>query len=164
MKFILALCLTLLSTTAYMHAGGPQGRTFGFGLIAGEPYGGTVKFWSGSSTAVAIGVGGSYYGSLRVGGDYLWHFDAFNSSQFNLYAGPGVVLGFGTFHNGWWYTNDRWVRASGDVGVAIRGVVGVDFSPRNSAIEMFVEAGPLVNLSPGSFSAFDFAIGARYYP
>ncbi len=164
MKTLISFTFVILCCTSLIAAGGPQGRTFGFGLIAGEPYGGTAKLWTGSTTALAFGVGGSYYGSLRVGVDYLWHFDAFNSSQFNLYAGPGLVLGFGNFHNGWWYKSDRWSRSSGESGIAFRGVVGVDFIPRNSAFEMFVEAGPLLNISPGSFSAFDFAVGMRYYP
>ncbi len=164
MSMLRSIGLILLCSTTVVFAGGPRGKTFGFGLVAGDPLGATAKFWNSSTTAFALGVGGSYYGSLRVGGDYLWHFNAFNSSQVNLYAGPGVVLGFGTFHDGWWYEHGKWVRSSGDVGIAVRGVMGIDFMPRNSSIELFMEAGPLINISPGSFSAFDFAIGIRFYP
>ncbi len=164
MNTIGSFTIILLCSSYFAFASGPHGKNFGFGLVVGEPLGATGKFWNSSTTAFAVGIGGSYYGSVRLGLDYLWHFNAFNSSQVNLYAGPGIVFGFGGLHDGWWYAHHKWVRASGDVGVGIRGVMGVNFIPRNTSVELFIEAGPLINISPGTFNAFDFAAGVRYYP
>ncbi len=164
MKKLIVLCLIIIGSAQITFAQGPEGRSFGLGVVLGEPYGATSKIWTTNTNAFAISVGGSYYGALRIGMDYLWHFNSFNSSQWNFYAGPGLVLGFGSLHDGWWYSHDRWIRQDASMGVAVRGVFGVDFMPRNSPIEFFMEAGPLINVSPGSFSAVDFAFGVRVYP
>lgn len=160
----IALLVALVSGAA---AQGPGGKTFGFGLIIGEPLGGTVKFWTNKENAFTVSLGGSYFGSPRLQGDYLWHFDAFNSSVVKLYAGPGVGIGFGREGYGWINRRGRnyfYYRDDAGIGVAARAMFGLNIIPRKTPLEIFVEAGPNIGLIPNFGTAFDAAIGVRFYP
>lgn len=163
-----AMAVSLLfAATVSLSAQGPRNRDFGFGIILGEPTGGTVKFWLNRENAITASLGASYFGSPRIGADYLWHFDAFSSSIVKLYAGPGVAIGFGE-GKGFWYKEkgkDRFfVRESGETGFAFRGIFGVNIVPNNTPLEIFFELGPLVGFTPDFGSAFDAAVGVRFYP
>jgi len=150
-----------------LYANGPMGRTFGFGLVFGDPLGGTMKFWFNGNNALAISLGEDYFGSPRIGAYYLWHFDAFRSSIVNLYAGPGVAIGLGHGQGYLWYRvdHDTWVYRSGsEAGIAVRGIVGVNVVPRDAPIEIFFELGPLIGLTPLYGMGFDAALGIRFYP
>src|SRR5579872_1137096 len=91
--FTLAVCLLFIPSL--LRAQGPEGKSFGFGLILGEPLGGTVKFWTSYDNAFVGDIGASYFGSPRIQADYLWHFDPFHSHIVKMYAGPGLAIGFG---------------------------------------------------------------------
>ena len=147
-------------------AQGPRGRTFGFGIILGDPTGGTIKFWFNNENALAASIGGSYFGAPRIGADYLWHFDAFNSAIVKMYAGPGVAIGVGE-GNGYWYKHDEgkfFFRRTGETGIAIRGIFGINIIPRRTPIEIFLEVGPLIGITPAFGTAIDVGIGIRFYP
>ena len=162
--FILAIVL-VFSLTAQAQAQSPQGRDFGFGITLGDPTGITGKFWTGGVNAFAISVGSSYYGNIRLTGDYLWHFNAFNSKVVNLYAGPGLVLGFG-HGNEWFYKRDDdkfWDRDD-DIGVAGRAIFGINVVPRRTPLEFFLEVGVLVGVIPGFGTHGEAALGVRFYP
>ena len=126
------------------------------------PLGATLKFWTQRDNAFVVDVGSSYFGTPRIGVDYLWHFNAFRSQVANLYAGPGGVIGFGEGH-GIWYKG-HYLRAGGDVGIGARGVVGVNFVPRDTPIETFFEIGVLLALAPEFDSGVDVGLGIRFYP
>jgi hypothetical protein len=140
----------------------PQRKDFGFGIIFGDPTGGTLKFWTNSQNAFVIDVGTSFFGKPRIGVDYLWHFDAFNSDIAYLYAGPGGAIGFGE-GDGFWYKG-RFHRTGNEIGLGVRGVFGVNVIPRNTPLEVFFEIGALLGLVPDFGSAVDAAIGMRFYP
>ena len=127
----------------------PEGRDFGFGLVFVEPLGGTVKYWTKPDEAIVGTIGSSRFGDPRLGVDYAWHFNAFRSDVVNLYAAPGMVFGLGR---------------SPDDEVGIRGVLGVNVVPRSSPMEMFLEMGPLFELTPGRGTSFDLGLGLRFYP
>jgi hypothetical protein len=144
----------------------PQNRDFGFGLILGDPTGGTIKYWTSRENAIDAYIGGSYFGSVRIGADYLWHFNAFNSSVVNLYAGPGITLGFGS-GSYFLYKKDKgkfYNRDEGGTGIGIRGVIGINIIPKKTPIEIFVELGPMIGIIPDFGTALDAAIGIRFYP
>jgi len=163
-KSLLVLILLLYASTS-AKAQRPDGGSFGFGLIVGEPLGATVKIWTSSTTALVGDLGASYFGSPRFDGDYIWHFNAFHSSVANLYAGPGIVVGFGNEEVGVFYTpKGRYIRTEGSSGIGVRAIFGVDIMPRNTPLEFFFEAGPLIAISPGYGTAFDIALGLRFYP
>lgn len=163
-KIILLFVIVLTFTTLF--AQGPKGKDFGFGLSIGDPTGIAAKYWLNRENALAFSLGSSYFGALRVGGDYLWHFDVFNSNVVKMYAGPGAIIGFGDGNN--WRGRDDddyyvW-DDDDDFGLGARAVVGLNFIPRRTPIEIFAEVGVLVGLIPAFGTSVDGAIGIRFYP
>ncbi len=132
----------------------------------GDPLGLTIKIWTSNENAFDFYLGSSYFGNIRVGGDYLWHFDAFNSNMVKMYAGIGGVVGFGTGH-GIWYKENKdkfYYWDDNSMGIGARAILGINFIPRRTPLEIFVEFGPLVGLSPNYGVNMDGAIGIRFYP
>ncbi len=158
-KYLLGI-LFVATVTYNLFAQSPGRKNLGFGIILGEPTGVTVKYWTDFDNAFVFGLGSSYFGSPRLDADYLWHFNAFNSDMANLYAGPGLALGFGEGHGFW----DKTFRANSGTALGIRGVFGVDVLPRRTPLEIFGEIGVLVGLTPDFGSGIDGAIGIRFYP
>jgi hypothetical protein len=146
-----------------LNAQSPNGKNFGFGIVLGDPTGVTIKYWTQSTNAFVFDLGASYFGSPRIGVDYLWHFNAFNSSEVKLYAGPGAVLGIGE-GDGFWYKDKEGFLHRDDSGIGVRGVFGINFIPRTTPLEIFVELGTLVGLAPDFGAAVDAALGFRFYP
>jgi hypothetical protein len=140
----------------------PEGNRFGFGIILGDPTGGTAKLWVSRDNALAFHLGSSFFGSPRIGVDYLWHFDAFDSDIVNLYAGPGGVIGFGE-GDGFWYKK-KFIRTGNEVGIGGRAMFGINVVPLRTPLEIFVELGVLMAIVPDFGSAADAAIGVRFYP
>lgn len=156
--------LFLLMSVSESKSFAPQGRDFGLGLMAGEPSGLTAKIWTYNDRAFALSLGSSYLGSIRVGVDYLWHFNAFNSKVVNMYAGPGVAIGIGE-SGGWWYSNRNktWYKENDDLGFGVRGLVGINIVPRTAPLEFFVEVGLMLGLPSPLRTNFEGALGFRYY-
>ncbi len=150
--------LTLGSTEC--RAQGPDGRSFGFGLVLFDPLGATVKVWTNPVNAFVFDIGASDFGPTRLDADYLWHFDAFQSRIVKLYAGPGLVLAFG---NGNGPFGRREFDGESNVGIAARVMFGLNIIPARTPLEIFFEMGPLIGLSPGGVG-FDIAAGIRFYP
>jgi hypothetical protein len=167
MKFILLILIVyavIFISSSYAQS--PEGKNFGFGLMVGDPTGLTIKFWTQRSSAIVIDVGGSYFGSPRIGIDYLWHFNAFRSNVTKLYAGFGGALGIGE-GKGLYYSNNEgrfYFRTHNGLGTGARGVIGVNFIPQSAPLEIFLELGMLVGLTPSFGSAFDSGLGIRFYP
>jgi hypothetical protein len=162
------LSLFLIISASNLFAQGPRGNSFGFGLILGDPTGATIKYWTNNENAFTASIGSSYFGNIRLGGDYLWHFDAFNSRVVKMYAGPGIVLGFGQSHGGFWWgdKHDKFYYwdDTHSVGFAGRVVFGINIIPKRSPIEIFFELGPLIGISPAFGVNLDAAAGIRFYP
>ncbi|HSD63677.1 MAG TPA: hypothetical protein VLB50_07755 [Ignavibacteriaceae bacterium] len=160
--FVLIILVMVTCKFSQAQSFSPYGKQFGFGIMVGDPLGATLKFWTHDSHAFVVDVGASYFGSPRIGVDYLWHFNAFKSRIANLYAGPGGAIGVGE-GNGFWYKG-HYVRASGTVGIGARGVVGVNLVPEDTPIEVFFELGVLLALAPDFDSGIDVGLGIRFYP
>jgi len=163
-KFLILAIIIMLISATESKPNAPQGKNFGVGIILGEPTGLTIKLWSQPNEAFAFSVANSYLGNLRLGMDYLWHFNAFNSNVVNLYAGPGVAIGIGD-NGGWLYTNDNktWYKEKDDIGLGVRIVFGMNIVPRNSPLEFFGEMGYMLGFLPGNYSNVEGALGIRYY-
>jgi hypothetical protein len=148
-------------------ATGPGSKNFGIGLVLGDPSGVTAKFWQDQRHAIVVDVGNSYYGSPRIDGSYLWHYDAFSSRMVDLHLAAGGVVGFGGFRSWFYYGKDRWSDSKysySGVAVGARGAVGINIIPRSTPLEIFVELGAVLSISPGLFTIGEGSIGARYYP
>lgn len=139
---------------------------WGFGIQLGDPTGITVKKFTRANNALNFSLGSSYFGELRLGTDYLWHFNAFNSNIIIMHAGFGGVLGFGDGSSAIFDDDnpDRFYVRDNEVGIGVRGLVGLDIYPRSSPFEIFFEFGPLIGLTPNAGAAIDLALGFRFYP
>ena len=162
----LFLLIVLVTNIISVYANGPRGKSFGFGLVLGDPVGLTAKLWTSNENAFDFYLGNSYFGNLRLGADYLWHFDAFNSSVVKMYAGPGIAVGFGR-GEGIWYKqgkNKFYYWDDGETGIAARVIFGLNIIPRRTPLEIFLEAGPLIGIVPNMGVNMDAAVGIRFYP
>ncbi|MDP4199851.1 MAG: hypothetical protein Q8922_11795 [Bacteroidota bacterium] len=158
----IALMLLLTGTAS---AQGPEGKSFGFGLIIGSPLGGTIKGWLSPENALVADIGASYFGDPRIQADYLWHFDVFHSRIVKMYAGPGLAIGFGNEITGFrWHREDVIVDNTTTVGFGMRAIFGLNVIPSRTPLEIFAEVGPLIAFSPGFGVGLDGAIGIRFYP
>jgi len=134
----------------------------GIGIIIGEPTGISTKVWTSHETAFDIGLGWSMHGDrmnnlyyngtsrVHIHVDYLWHsFEAIHSSErYPLYFGLGGRLNSSS---------------GNDLSLAIRGVLGIAWLPRETPIDIFLEFVPMIQLTSSVSSGLEAAIGARYY-
>lgn len=156
---VIALCLLLAVQGSYA-----QERTFGLGVIIGEPTGISAKLWTSNYTAFDFGLGWSMggdrigkYGGYYDGGsrvhfhmDYLWHsFEAIHSTdRFPLYYGVGGRINTGAGYNS---------------SLAVRGVLGIAWMPRETPIDVFLEVAPSLQFTSSTGFGIDAGIGARYF-
>jgi hypothetical protein len=156
---ITTLCLFLLVQASFA-----QERGLGLGVILGEPTGFSAKLWTSPVNALDFGLGlsiggdrigkynGSYDGGTRMHFhmDYLWHsFDAiYTDIRLPVYYGFG-----GRFNSGAGYNSS----------LAIRGVFGVAWLPREAPFEMFVELVPTLQFTSPAGFGMEAGVGARYY-
>ncbi len=157
---IIALCVFFSVQTS-----NAQERKFGLGVIIGEPTGISAKLWTSNNNAFAFGLGwsmggdrfgrwhdGYYKGGSRVHihMDYLWHaFGVIHSTErFPLYYGIGGRINSGAGYNS---------------SVAVRGVFGIAWLPRETPIDIFLELVPSLQLTSSTGFGIDASLGSRYY-
>ncbi len=127
---------------------------FGAGLIAGEPTGGSAKYWFTDKLAIdgAFGWSAHEHTDLYLHSDILWHnFDLIPVSQgaMPVYFGAGGLLRF---------------RNSGeDDQFGIRAPVGVSYLFDKAPVEIFAEIGPALDLTPAVRGEVTGGIGFRYW-
>jgi hypothetical protein len=127
-----------------------QDKGFGAGIMAGSPTGLNGKLWVSQENAVDIGLAWSFAdeGYLHIHGDYLWHFPhVIESSQpLLLYAGLGGRLGLGD---------------DARIGVRIPG--GIEWWPRSTPLDVFLELAPILDLTPKTEFSFNGVVGVRFF-
>jgi hypothetical protein len=159
MKTSLMACLTALmiagsviSTTVHAQGGSPD-QGFGAGAIFGEPTGVSLKYWIDRRSAVDAIVGSSFEGesNLYLQSQYLYHwFDIIDPGRDRvaLYAGGGVRY--------------QWIDNRSDR-FGIRAVGGIAYLLDNVPVDIFLELGPVFDLTPDRKVRFGGGIGARYW-
>ena len=125
----------------------------GLGLILGEPTGISVKTWLTRTTAFDLAAAWSFEdeGSFDVHGDYLVHnYEVFkmNRGALPLYYGLG-----GRVRDG------RTI----DPNVGIRLPVGIEYLFPDATFDLFLEAVPVLDLTPSTRLDLNASIGARYF-
>jgi hypothetical protein len=141
-----------------------QERAFGLGVMLGEPSGFSAKYWTSSDNAFDFGLGwslggdrigrfdGNYVGGRRIHIhiDYLWHaFEIIPADvRLPIYYGVG-----GRFNDGAGY----------DGSLAIRGVFGLAWLPREAPVDVFLEIVPSIQFTSPKGFAMEAGIGARYF-
>lgn len=149
---------TLLATNANPGAsgaslGGLAGK-FGAGLTVGEPIGPSLKYFFCDSLAVDGAFGWSLHDhtDFYMQSDLLWHnFDLIPVSQGRaaVYLGGGGLL--------------RLRNSGEDDQFGIRAPVGVSYLFDNAPVDIFVEIGPALDLTPGVRGEVTGGIGFRYW-
>lgn len=137
----------------------------GFGLMFGEPNAITLKSRSGGSNDWIFNLGlKSHYGNVRFDGIYTFNFpSAFNSRDFELYAGVGAVIALGDGNGIFYNDDDKHHRGNDGIGIGAKGLMGINFKP-SKKFEIFLELGPLIGLTNGVGANMEGAIGFRFYP
>lgn len=139
-------------------------KTFGFGLIIGEPIGLTAKYYLSESTALDFALG--EYDRFRedddlgVHIDFLWHPVVIGTADpfvIPLYIGlGGRIVG----------DDDDGLRDDDDIDLGIRAPLGVALDFNRVPIDVFFELAIVIDLiddDDDDSVDLDAAFGVRYY-
>jgi len=141
---IFIICCVFTIGSAYAQ------KSFGLGIILGEPTGLSAKLWTGGSNAFDFGVAWSFGGSghLLVQADYVWH------SSLTKASSGGLALYYGI--GGRVIFSDK-----PDVGLRIP--VGLDYVFSSAPIDIFVEVVPIMDFIPDTDFEINGGIGIRFW-
>ena len=144
-----ALMLIILGCLAGLSFG--QNGDIGLGIILGEPTGFSAKLWTGKTTAFDAGAAWSFVsgGFFQVHGDFLFHnFDLFQveTGKLALYYGFGGRVKFADITI-----------------VSVRVPIGISYQFEKTAIELFLEVVPMLDLVPATEVGIGGGAGFRYF-
>ena len=149
---IIFLSVTMTGLTpgsAHAQPGTETGGTFGLGAMLGEPSGVSVKIWNNQRSAFGIGAAWSLTGdeeSLYMNADYLIHDWFTDTENLAFYYGLGGRIIF-----------------TDDPNIGVRVPLGLNFVFDEIPFDLFVEAAPILDVSPDVELAGNGAAGIRYY-
>jgi hypothetical protein len=141
-------------------AGRPSEKgTLGLGLIFGEPTGVTVKMYLQDDRAIQGAFGASFYADAwQAHAEYVlhpWILQDRDTFVLPAYLGPGMR--FMRYNNG----------RNGDAtyAIGIRAVIGLLFDFKNVPLDVFVEAGGVLeyDFTEGFGPGLNVGAGIRYY-
>src|SRR5690554_3421887 len=148
--FATALIIILKPDNALAQANTGNGGNFGIGVMIGEPTGISIKSWQNSSSAFALGAAWSLAGNeaLHLHGDYLRHvwFRNVDHGGLAFYFGLGARVIF-----------------DNDAELGMRVPLGLNYVFEDAPFDLFVEAVPIMNLTPSTDLAGNGAAGIRFY-
>lgn len=148
---VITLFTGLNPDSAKAQANPEGGQNFGIGLMLGEPTGISVKSWNGDRTAFGIGAAWSLSGrneAIHLHADYLVHswFSGVDRGRLAFYYGIGGRIIF-----------------ADDATAGVRIPLGLNYVFENAPFDLFVEAVPILDLTPDTELAGNGAVGIRYY-
>jgi hypothetical protein len=157
--FFAGLAILLCAVTPARSQG-----NFGVGLVVGEPTGIAWTYKMNATNSLSGGVGTTQFDRYRFHVDYLWTTHPFTQQRLGVHYGMGAVVGVGP--RSYVLVNGRreYFFREGDPGFGIRGVAGLTYTIPQTPLDVFLEAGPLVVLSPGRGTGVDVGLGMRVYP
>ena len=144
-----ALLLIILGCLAGLSFG--RDGKVGLGLIFGEPTGLSAKWWTGKTTAFDAGAAWSFVsgGFFQLHGDLLFHnFDLFQvkTGQMALYYGFGGR-----------------VKMADQTIISVRAPIGISYQFEKTAIELFLEVVPMLDIVPATEVGIAGGAGFRYF-
>ena len=128
-----------------------QNGDIGLGIILGEPTGLSAKLWTGKTMAFDAGAAWSFVsgGFFQVHGDLLFH----NFDLFKAYTGKwALYYGFGGR-----------VKFADQTIVSVRVPIGISYQFEKTAIELFFEVVPMLDLLPATEVGISGGAGFRYF-
>jgi len=143
----LVLIIFLGLQTNYLYA---QTQGFGLGIMIGEPTGISGKYWIDSKSSLNFGIGWSIGASVHLHADYTFNnFSAIRASEkFVLFYGVGARIRS---------------QKNNEVGLGVRGIIGIDWIPKEAPIDIALEVVPIFDLFPETSLKLAAAICWRYY-
>jgi len=147
--FTFAIILSIQPVSSSAQTNKANTHNLGLGLMLGEPSGVSVKSWLGQKSAFDIGAAWSLSGrdeALHLHADYLHHSWFENRKNLAFYYGLGGRVIF-----------------SDNAVAGVRVPFGLTYVFEGIPIDLFVEAAPLLDLSPNVDFAGNGAFGIRYY-
>lgn len=132
------------------HSLSAQRKTFGVGVILGEPTGLSVKNWMSTNSAWDAAAAWSFSGDgyFHLHFDFLQHFNIITvgSGELPLYVGIGARAQFRDEFN-----------------LGIRVPIGAEYLLADIPIGIFAEVVPILDLIPNTDFDFEFGAGGRFY-
>ncbi|MEX0686887.1 MAG: hypothetical protein WD267_04850 [Balneolales bacterium] len=151
---IIFLIILLLGFNSNCAVAQDSRGTFGFGAMAGQPTGGTIKLWFNPRNALD----GSFGWSLFEEEDdnvYL-HLSYLRHKYNDINVARGLMpyyFGLGGFSR------------LGDNPISgVRIPFGLTYLFENDPLEIFVEVAPMIELTPSVVARGSYGLGIRYYP
>lgn len=144
-----ALMLIILGCLAGLSFG--RDGNIGLGLIFGEPTGLSAKLWTGKTTAFDAGAAWSFVsgGYFQVHGDFLFHdFNIFKVDKGKM----ALYYGFGGR-----------VKMADVTIISVRVPIGISYQFEKTAIELFLEIVPMLDIVPATEVGIGGGAGFRYY-
>jgi len=144
-----ALMLIILGCLAGLSFG--QNGDIGLGIILGEPTGLSAKLWTGKTTAFDAGAAWSFVSGefFQIHGDLLFH-------DFNLFkvekGKMALYYGFGGR-----------VKMADVTIISVRVPIGISYQFEKTAIELFLEIVPMLDIVPATEVGIGGGAGFRYY-
>ncbi|MFI5252799.1 MAG: hypothetical protein ACHQQQ_10250 [Bacteroidota bacterium] len=150
---VLIFTLTIIASMfLWLNSARAQRTGSGVGIIVGEPTGLSGKFWVNQISAVDVGLAWSFIdeGSFHVHADYLWHsYNDFRTEDYiAIYYGIGGRIKTST---------------SGGGRLGVRGTIGLDFFLKDAPFDAFIEAAPIMDLTPKTDLSFNGGVGFRFF-
>lgn len=146
-----AILLILLGCLAGLSFAGESGD-IGLGIILGEPTGFSAKLWTGKTTAFDAGAAWSFVSSgtfFQVHGDLLFHnYDLFQVDKGKM----ALYYGFGGR-----------VKMADQTIISVRVPIGISYQFEKTAIELFLEVVPMLDVVPATEVGIGGGVGFRYY-
>lgn len=144
------MLMALMPDSANAQAKGNGGK-LGLGIMLGEPTGISLKSWNNDRSAFDVGAAWSFAGSndaIHLHADYLLH-KWLDVEEGNLAFYYGI--------------GGRVVLSDPDARAGIRVPFGLNYIIPDSKVDLFVEAVPILNLTPNTDFDGNGALGVRYY-
>ena len=165
-RLIFVLLVGFLFASGAAEAQVIRGKPISIGGVFGDPSGVSMRYPLGLFNALDVGFGPDYFGSPRLQIDYVWEFHAFDSSTIDEYFGPGLAIAFAKGINSF-YTKEphrESFASSEDNGFNVggRAIFGMEYAPKASPLEFFLESGPLIPMGHIFEIDLDGAVGLRY--
>jgi hypothetical protein len=125
-------------------------KSFGIGIVLGDPTGLSAKLYTGSNNAFDFAAAWSFGGdgNLLLQADYVWHSSLTNTSSglLALYYGIGGRVVF-----------------ADDPAVGVRIPVGLDYVFSTAPIDIFLEIVPVLDLIPSTEFDLNGGVGVRFW-